>query len=201
MAELNLRKLFVEHTVSLQPDSVPDKGTVELVAATSESRVLFRKHPDDTVYVIDETGGHVLAVSKPRQVVLPLVVYPGSAIDVEAAIQERLQALLDAVISWKGDVSVVPVEQAVSGLVERLEGINAGGPQLHAIVASDVAQLRLPSSDWDQAPFYAWDGLRDDVLYGLAEPGRVGHIVTDRVTGAVGLLCVGGVVAVQLPPV
>ncbi len=189
MAEVDLRKLFVEHEVVLQKDSVPERGTLEFLPATTGTGVFFRKHPDDTVFIVAADGDSIMAIQKPRQVVLPLNVYQG---DVEEAVQVRLQALLESAALQSQPVTV---EQAVPALVAQL-----GDQTLRAIVASDAAQLRLPASDWDQAPFYSYDTLPDDILYGVMEPKRVGHIVTDLATGAVGIICIGGIVAVQLAP-
>jgi hypothetical protein len=202
MSESNLRKLFVEHAVSPTPaqsDRDPLKGTAEMLA-TDRTWVMFRKHPEDTVFIIDEDGKHVQAISKPKRVLVPLVEYPGGLADVEAAVQERLHAILDAVVvQVQKKVPRVPAGQAVSALHEMLEGTNAGGPELHAMMATEATWRRLPAAARAQTAFYVRDGMPEGLVYGLAEPSRVGHIVFNEVhLCSVGILCVGGVVAVRL---
>ena len=188
MSELDLRKLFIEHEVVLRSETLPKRGTLDFVPASQGSSVFFRKHPEDVCYIIAVEGDQVLAIKSP-QVTLPLVTYREG----EQAVQDRLQAILEAVVNQGPGSLIAPAEQAVSSLIEQL-----GDHPLRAIIAGELAQLRLPAADWDQAPFFAYEGMQEDVLYGVTEAKRVGHIVTDVSTGAVGIICIGGIVSVKL---
>lgn len=174
----NLRELFVQHKVVRHRDrdeTHPARGTIEMEAGEGQFVVVFRKHPDDTVYMIGEEGENILAVSRTRRVCVPLAFYGNNTPEnLERSIQDRLYALIEAIPVGMDEAPArptVPADQVVSFLTERF-----GSRGLAAVILAKNTAEALPGIP---CPAYLTESAGPDFIYGIAQPQYLGHIAED----------------------
>jgi hypothetical protein len=202
----NLRELFVSHEMpEIVSETPPESGTCEVIQTGTERQpwIMFRKPEGSTVLIIGEGGENILAVSKPARVIVPFFV-TGGADQIELAIQDRLQALLDSAVRLDPDeFPTVKPDQVVAFLGERL------GKPLKALIANAKTAERIPNL---ALPVYDYcvrnSAMPDNIVYGVAEPRFVGHIANTPRTPLesptfeqthAALMLHGRVIAAQLP--
>lgn len=174
----SLRRLFEEHdvfTVEKAPDL--ESGTLELDApAKVRDAVAFRKDPGATVHIVSADGESIQAVTHANRVFVPFALYAGTPDHVEAAIQDRIFALLETLMPKT--VSEVTPAQAPFFLKEALHG-----KPLDAIMANaPTLELLRSKASPEPAPFsYVLESkyVPPGWVYGLPEGRYVGHIVND----------------------
>lgn len=178
----NLRELFVGHEQTYDDEAPLESGTVSLENSHERNPfVVFRKEPGTTMYVIGEEGENIIAVQKPRRVLVPFAEYNGGAEYLEAAIQDRLFALIETAAvrpfgATNGSPESFPqvtLEQIGPFLRERL------GHPLKAILANDATCERLRPHLAGIDAYSYQNAVQNGLVYGVAEPKYVGHIVTD----------------------
>jgi hypothetical protein len=228
----NLRELFVAHSFDrpIEAEDPPPDGTCEVMGFGERTQpwIMFKKPEGSTVFMIGEEGENILAVSKPPRVIVPLAQYSARRItdecpqgeddphQLECAIQDRLQAILDSVaLHAISGFEVLPGEshpvvkpdQMVAFLRERL------GKPLKALVANAKTAELIGAHDYaGHLPVYDYRGLNtptsrsampDGLVYGLPEPKFVGHIIEapgPALVGGkyVGIMCHGRVPAARI---
>lgn len=206
---MNLRELFIEHKIVTRRDATPPaQGTVELENGGEGHFVIFKKHPEDTVFIVGQDGENICAISKTRRVVLPLPFYAGDTTDyAERAVQDRLFAILEA--STANTETPVPANQIIPFLTERLGKRGLAAVMLNKTSMEALGALTTPTA-------YVFDAMRDDLVFGIARPEYVGHIVEDTTRHGdeplmdeenltpfpaftrAGILALGGIVGVRI---
>jgi hypothetical protein len=167
----NFRELLVGHNRVCPRDEISlEPGTVEMC---TNDEMVFRKRPEDTVYVLDSDT--IMAVTKPRLVFVPMVLYVGTqpedlVVEVNDAIVNTLYAASLHEKHSEDEFPIVPAEQAIAFLSERF------GPRgLSALLFNPTTEALLPKFD---LPAYHTDGT-DGVVFGVSAPKYVGHLVED----------------------
>jgi hypothetical protein len=153
---------------------------------------IYQKDDGRICYLMAEGGESILAVSKPKRVIVPWVHYAGSKEYVEAAIQERLAALLS--VPGHPHPSEYPGQ-----ILEKMKTALAPTGGLRAIVANEavlkVLDLVFPP---DSVPLYLPpQRMAAGVAYGIPE-NDLGRIVEGDVRDQVGMMVNDYVVAYRV---
>lgn len=174
MAQTNLRELLVTDLVHApETDASPPDG--EVIPMMGKDLAIYTKGVDVPVYVVGEGGDSIVEVSKPRNVIVPLVRYAlGDA--GEAAVQERIVALIETAANPSGSsVTKLRMENIEKHLCKTLR------KPLYAILADEAAVEQLAKAMPRVAMFVSPLPLGRRV-YGLPDPKFLGRIAVGAAT-------------------
>lgn len=112
-----VESLYANDHISEPPRSTTIEGGF---VRKDDTFPLYAKDPDEYAFIIGEEGENILAILKPRNVIIPLVVYRAEFMNAEgkvlginqpgidAAIRDRMLALLDAAFVCRLDTLFEP---------------------------------------------------------------------------------------------
>lgn len=197
MLHTNMRDLL-QQTLIFAKSS--DTAPVQAGAVRVSSVVAFDKAPEDPVFVVSDDGEAILAIIKPKTVIVPMAEYDG-----DEPVQERIVALIQAGSNkkeeWTKPVAAPPAELPVVPAYQAFEFAQlALGKAPYAIVANKNVAARIEeaygSKVWEEnAPKLYQSALLlgDDHAYAVPAPADLGHTVISIPTGKQGLLLHGQV--------
>jgi hypothetical protein len=154
-------------------DQIESKQIISLFQSDTfdEFAAFYTKEVDETVLVIGEEGENILAVTKPRRVIVPFVYYEGFKENIDGAVAERVLALLDCSLIDR-EIPKVPGDQAAKKLCGEMDAL---GLVWSTVLVHSETEFHVP----EDLPFVTVVrsmGVPQNRLFALPQPKLLGSI-------------------------
>lgn len=157
---------------------------------------LYAKDPDEYAFIIGEEGENILAIQKPRNVIVPMVVYRAEFVNasgevvginqeaIDGAIRDRMLALLDAAFSSRLDTFFAPPIVELAQVEDHFRELFAGSSAPLTVMTVNVVYSSAQLNGYFE-PGVVFD--RKEFAHVVCVNGHAGVKVTEAGSSRIGL--------------